>query len=183
MSDPIYLEKPPTSDRAAYSKWRYHQKKSDPKFKEQRRKAYLRDYAKRRIDVIADTSERNRIKIANDPNFTRRIYERHKSKIRKQHHQYYLKNVDKFAEWRAERRLVARRAKPRWYERNLVAQLYEKCVELNERLGLQGADRLAVDHIIPLKSDTVCGLHCWANLQLLSMEENSRKNNRYQTDW
>ena len=40
-----------------------------------------------------------------------------------------------------------------------------------------------VDHIIPLQSDPVCGLHCWANLQLMSRADNRRKSNTYQQDW
>jgi hypothetical protein len=39
-----------------------------------------------------------------------------------------------------------------------------------------------VDHIIPLKSDFVCGLHCHTNLRVITAEENKAKNNRYWPD-
>lgn len=35
-----------------------------------------------------------------------------------------------------------------------------------------------LDHIIPLQSDLVCGLHVWNNFQLLPARDNIRKSNR-----
>lgn len=35
-----------------------------------------------------------------------------------------------------------------------------------------------VDHIIPINSPLVCGLHTDANLQILTAEENMKKSNR-----
>jgi hypothetical protein len=36
-----------------------------------------------------------------------------------------------------------------------------------------------VDHIVPLKSPTVCGLHCEANLRVLQKTDNLKKGNKH----
>jgi hypothetical protein len=64
------------------------------------------------------------------------------------------------------------RAVPIWFERDLVNEVYRKAQEFG----------FAVDHIVPLQSPNVCGLHCWANLQLLDSQINCSKGNRYWPD-
>ncbi len=39
-----------------------------------------------------------------------------------------------------------------------------------------------VDHIVPLSSEFVCGLHCIANLAVITKAENDRKQNRWWPD-
>lgn len=39
-----------------------------------------------------------------------------------------------------------------------------------------------IDHIVPLNSPIVCGLHAWTNLQVISYRENIGKGNRYWPD-
>ena len=65
-------------------------------------------------------------------------------------------------------------AKPSWYEaeKEAIKKVYRKAKEL----GLQ------VDHIVPLNSKVVCGLHTVANLQLLDPAANRKKYNLYWSD-
>ena len=62
---------------------------------------------------------------------------------------------------------------PRVFVRaELIKIVYEKA----------GAMGFEVDHVVPLQSKVVCGLHVWSNLQLLSQIENGKKGNRFWPD-
>ena len=63
-------------------------------------------------------------------------------------------------------------ATPLWFEKEKIKVLYQKA-------KLWGFE---VDHIVPLKSKNVCGLHCWSNLQLLDPMVNVTKGNRHWPD-
>ena len=73
---------------------------------------------------------------------------------------------------RHERIARQKRAIPEWFEREKIKIVFEKAREFG----------LEVDHVVPLKSNLVCGLHCWHNLQLLNKADNIRKLNRYWVD-
>lgn len=69
---------------------------------------------------------------------------------------------------RKMREAVQLQAIPPWYEKNAVDTVYHKAAEFG----------FHVDHIVPLNGKTVCGLHCWDNLQLLDGPLNLSKGNR-----
>jgi hypothetical protein len=69
-----------------------------------------------------------------------------------------------------------RKAKPPWLsleQRRRILAWYKQCNKLNN----EGEIKYNVDHIIPINSRYVCGLHVDWNLQILPAEENNRKNN------
>lgn len=67
------------------------------------------------------------------------------------------------------------RATPPWADPAIIATYYEMAAFLTAETG----EKWEVDHIVPLISKVVCGLHCETNLQVMPASENRRKGNRY----
>jgi len=86
------------------------------------------------------------------------------------------KNKELRSSREALRRAMKLNATPKWASQKYIDLWYMFAKIESERTG-----RIVhVDHIIPLKSDIVCGLHCEDNMQLLFLEDNSAKGNRYE---
>jgi hypothetical protein len=110
--------------------------------------------------------------------------ERHPEKDRESKLTHYRKNKEVYNEaakeyarrnpaWKAsccaKRRAQKKKAIPPWADLKAIKDFYLQAGELG----------LTVDHIIPLQNDLVCGLHVLENLQLLTLEENSSKSNKF----
>lgn len=63
---------------------------------------------------------------------------------------------------------------PPWADEKAIKSIYEKCDKLTRNTGIKHE----VDHIYPLQSKYMCGLHVETNLQILTKEENRAKGNR-----
>jgi hypothetical protein len=74
----------------------------------------------------------------------------------------------------ANRRAAKIRATPAWANQQKIAEIYAEARRLTKATGI----RHEVDHIYPLQSDKVCGLHWEANLQIITEFENIQKLNR-----
>lgn len=75
------------------------------------------------------------------------------------------------------RRRKHREATPPWLSRQqkaLIRELYKVAITMTKTTG----EQYVVDHIIPLRSDTVCGLHVPWNLRVITQEENLKKSNK-----
>jgi len=65
-----------------------------------------------------------------------------------------------------------KQATPPWADQQAILDVYLEA----EYFGME------VDHIVPIRSKLVCGLHTWENLQLLPKLENITKGNRVWPD-
>ena len=54
-----------------------------------------------------------------------------------------------------------------------MRKIYEEAQQLTRATGIQ----YDVDHVVPLQSPVVCGLHCEFNLRVITSVENKRKQN------
>ena len=74
----------------------------------------------------------------------------------------------------AKRRASKRNAAPAWANKEAIEAIYAKAKQFSELTG----EAFHVDHIVPLISDLVCGLHCEGNLQILPGFDNLSKGNK-----
>lgn len=75
------------------------------------------------------------------------------------------------------RRRKHRQATPKWLSRKQkseIRQIYQIAITMSQTTG----EQYVVDHIVPLRSDTVCGLHVPWNLRVITQEENLKKSNK-----
>jgi hypothetical protein len=86
-------------------------------------------------------------------------------------------NPDKHCEIQVRRYASIKSSQPAWANREAIARVYKTAAEMRK----SGSD-VHVDHIVPLRSKFVCGLHVPANLQIIDCRENVIKNNRLWPD-
>ena len=75
------------------------------------------------------------------------------------------------------RRRKHRKATPLWLTKKQKAeirQIYQIAITMSKTTG----EQYVVDHIVPLRSDSVCGLHVPWNLRVITQEENLKKSNK-----
>lgn len=72
------------------------------------------------------------------------------------------------ARYKQARRAIHRKARVGWRNQPLIDAMYHEA-------KLAG---MTVDHIFPLRSPLVCGLHCEDNLMIVSLRANQIKGNR-----
>ena len=69
-------------------------------------------------------------------------------------------------------------ATPRWADRRAIDALSAEASRLTRSTGIKHE----VDHIYPICSDTVCGLHVHTNLQIVTAAFNLAKSNRWEEE-
>lgn len=89
------------------------------------------------------------------------------------------KRISRRYQWAANEHVTSRvramrSATPSWADRDAMRSIYKEAARITSESGVKHH----VDHVVPLKSDLVCGLHCEANLRVITAAENIKKHNR-----
>ena len=77
------------------------------------------------------------------------------------------------AEYGADRFNLMKKATPKWVNKFFMREIYHLAQLRTKYLGVPHH----VDHIIPLQSPVVCGLHVESNLRVIPARDNIRKGN------
>lgn len=88
------------------------------------------------------------------------------------------RNPEKHAAKASHRRAAKTQATPSWSNTESITDYYIAAKMFKTYTG----NDYHVDHIVPLRSTIVCGLHCEANLQVMLSTDNVSKGNRYWPD-
>ena len=75
------------------------------------------------------------------------------------------------------RRRKHREATPKWLtkaQKGQMREIYKMAITMTQTTG----EQYVVDHIVPLRSHEVCGLHVPWNLRVITQEENLKKSNK-----
>jgi hypothetical protein len=105
--------------------------------------------------------------IKKNPNWNSENYFKYKDTYQKSSKKYKKNNKKIIYALNNKRRALKIKAMPKWSNLEKIKEFYKNCPKGH-----------TVDHIYPLKSEWVCGLHVIENLQYLSSFENISKNNK-----
>lgn len=140
-------------DRALKSVIKYHAKNKES-ISIQRK-----EYRQKNLEIFKD-KDREKYKLNREENL----------KVRAEYQKRY---PDRCNAVQAKRRATKLNATPNWANPKAIQLIYKQAKDLEKQTGL----KYHVDHVVPLVSDKVCGLHCEANLQILTAQENLSKSN------
>jgi len=128
----------------------------------EQRKSYMREY------LVKYQKENHASVSLNKKKYAQKNIEKGRERSRKRR----IENKDYYYQKCAERRAKKKKAIPLWFDKGAVSKVYA----MASKYGFE------VDHVVPITSEIVCGLHTWENLQLLNRSENAKKLNVFWPD-
>lgn len=137
-----------------------------------------KDYKEYKSNYDLNRYERDKEAIINKSN---NYYRNNKEKCSLVKKIYYNNNRYKFLASSRGYKVKKLNATPKWLSskhKEEINLIYKKSQELSLTTGIS----YEVDHIIPIKSKFVCGLHVPWNLQILTSYENRSKSNKLVED-
>jgi len=119
--------------------------------------------------------DENKVALA-EKDRTRRLAEPEKQRLKNK--AWNENNRGRRNAFTAQRMVHVKRATPAWLtaeDKIRIQQIYKEAAEATKRTGVKHH----VDHIIPLRGETVSGLHVPSNLRAITATENSSKKNKF----
>lgn len=104
-------------------------------------------------------------------------WQKYRLSNRKACRKYAMSNKAKITARAAKRRGLKRNATPSWLTKEHLEEIKDLYI-IAEMFKIYSGIPYNVDHIIPLNSDKVCGLHVPWNLQIIPAIENFKKSNK-----
>lgn len=183
--DALFMKTKLSEERKAQKRENYHKRKEQYKKYRDARKLIKSEYDKKRREekkeIILQKNKDYYQRIKNTEKYKNRIKEYNKNNRDKinEYNRIMSKNrKDKIASKTAKKRASKKQATPTWLTKEHHEEIQEFYTLSKELSWLFEGEVLHVDHIIPLCSDIVCGLHVPWNLQLLPAKLNLKKSNK-----
>lgn len=152
------------------------------------------EYRAKNPDKVKESLSRSKAKNSSKISEKKKAYRAaNPEKMKEERRLSYARNRDselaRASEYKKENRhvirpLIAKRtaakfkATPAWFDKTKADALYEQATEFERLTGF----KWHVDHIVPLQSKLVCGLHWHGNMQVISGSQNQSKSNRHWPD-
>lgn len=108
----------------------------------------------------------------------KKYIENNKEKRRSVANEWVKRNKSYACHIASKRRARRLCAIPKWANLFNIAQIYRLARLATAMIGV----KYSVDHVVPLVNESVCGLHCEANLKIVKLIDNISKNNRFWPD-
>jgi hypothetical protein len=142
--------------------------------------AYQREWRAKNPDKARGYAAKWREKVGKDKvlESAKQYREANRDKARQASLDWQKRNRAKATAAQVARHAQKLRATPKWANLEEIEKFYVEA----ERLTKIYFRQYHVDHVVPLRSPLVCGLHCEANLRVIPSDENRSKGNRYWPD-
>lgn len=157
-------------DKLRYEESKDHRKDKNKAYREahkeiikEKRKVYDEGNKEKRAAYHERNADRRKL-----------YYEMNKERIKAYYRLYIAAKRAEYAARTIKRKALKLKATPVWSDLNKITKIYRCCKQLSEITGVKHH----VDHIVPLKGKTVCGLHVEYNLRIITATENLGKGNR-----
>ena len=162
----------------AYSRSRRLERFQDPD-KYAKHLAALKAWRDENPDSIAAYESKRTGRVRNDKESSAKWRAANRVRHRAQIAKWTKANSWRPAFYAAARRAVEKASVAIWadseFERFAIEEAYALSDLRTQVVGIP----FHVDHIVPLRGKTVCGLHCAANLEVIPARSNMLKSNRY----